>query len=150
MTLTALDHSPGGEVWTRATTRGKACPGQAYQGGPETGENGAIVWCLYTFQRASGSLEKATAPGSWHMPRHWHGCPPGTSGGSAPAQQRKQGWGLDYQGTSQKLRSRKPLNAGHRRMEGLLSPSPPQEERPLCIKVIADLKRGKKQASWRL
>lgn len=51
--------------------------------------------CRDTFQRASGSLEKAIALESWHMPTRWHGCPPGTSGGSAPAEQQKQGrWDL--------------------------------------------------------
>lgn len=97
VTLTALGPSLGGEVWARATAKGKACPGQAlghrlaYQGGPETGENRAVVRGTDTFQRASGSLEKATVPGSWHRPTRWRGCPPGISGGNVPAEQQKGG-----------------------------------------------------------
>lgn len=135
VTLTALSPSLGGEVWARATAKGKACPGQvlghrlAYQGGPETGENGAVVRGTDTFQRASGSLEKATVPGSWHMPTRWRGCPPGISGGNAPAEQCKCG-GLPWALPEAPLLE--PLNMGQRQMEG-----------PLWIKVMATLRDGK-------
>lgn len=61
----------------------------------------AALGCRY-LSKGFRFPEKATAPGSWRMPTRWRGCPPGTSGGNVPEEQREWGGGLsrDYRPTS--------------------------------------------------
>lgn len=127
---------------SEATGR-KSFPGQAprhmleYQGAPRWEKTKLFPGCRGTFQRASSSLEKAIALESWHMPTRWHGCPPGTSGGSAPAEQRKQGrWEL------RDLPETMPLELLKPDCEASCPLPYPRSKGPtLCLKVTVTLNR---------
>lgn len=116
----------------------------AYQEAQRWGEKQAALRCRDTFQRALGSLGKATVPGSWHMPTRWRGCPPGTSGGSAPVEQKQ----VELGGLSRHLLEAQLLEllkTGYRlEEERLLSPSHQNSKGPQSLQqVTVSLNRAK-------
>lgn len=105
VTLTVLSHSLGGRGAVRRRRRRQQEGNPSHvrpwdtgwhaRAAQRQGKTELFSRCKDTFQRASGSLVKATAPGSWHTPTHWRGRPLGSSGENAPAKRgSERGGGL--------------------------------------------------------